>query len=72
MKKLLYTALLINAVLLTGCQVTGEKTGLYQKILGGSFATGVDTKAMPLFLMTMCFQLLYLNLNLMLISLQKG
>jgi hypothetical protein len=40
MKKLLYTALLINAVLLTGCQVTGEKTGLYQKILGGSFATG--------------------------------
>ena len=31
MKKLLYTALLINAVLLTGCQVTGEKTGLYQK-----------------------------------------
>ena len=48
MKKLLYTALLINAVLLTGCQVTGEKTGLYQKILGGSFATGVDTKSYAL------------------------
>ena len=48
MKKLLYTALLSNAVLLTGCQVTGEKTGLYQKILGGSFATGVDTKSYPL------------------------
>ena len=48
MKKLLYTALLINAVLLTGCQVTGEKTGLFQKILGGSFATGVDTKSYAL------------------------
>ena len=48
MKKLLSIALISNVVLITGCQVTGEKTGLYQKILGGSFATGVDTKSYSL------------------------